>query len=229
MSGTKDPSVKFCQRGKSETECETMMLGSAIPALAKNGLYPVPQVADYTKSISQLQDTINSINFIPYVGKEWMPHLDHGYCSLGFRDAARRYLEEMPIPFDHSITEHLKKQADLSGCNFKFNDIDDSVRLIKSGSTLVKDTWIDPRTKASRFRASAPSPSPEPEPVSAPKPAPATTTSTPPAPAPAYPPARSAQHYRGGKWKQGQKYNGYRSDRDVSVTVTPQPTRENWG
>jgi hypothetical protein len=82
-----------------------MMLGSVIPALTKAGLFPVPEPEKYTDSIVNLKDKLDKVKTIPYVGKEWMPHMSHDNCDLGFRESVMTCLKEMMVPLSASISK----------------------------------------------------------------------------------------------------------------------------
>lgn len=82
-----------------------MMLGSIIPALAKAGLFPVPEPEKFTGSIVTLKNELDNVKTIPYVGKEWMPHTSHENCNLGFRESVIACLKEMIVPLSAGISK----------------------------------------------------------------------------------------------------------------------------
>ncbi|KAJ8129311.1 hypothetical protein O1611_g4321 [Lasiodiplodia mahajangana] len=113
-SGTQSDRL-YCKVGKDTQPCEIMMLGSVIPALTKAGLFPVPEPEKFTGSIEGLKDELDKIKTIPYVGREWMPHMSHENCDLGFRESVMTCLKEMVVPLSFSIMDWMSSQADKCG------------------------------------------------------------------------------------------------------------------
>jgi hypothetical protein len=95
----------YCKVGKDSKACEIMMLGSSIPGLAKAGLFPVPEPEKFTGSLYDLQDKLNAVETIPYIGKDWMPHMSHDNCDLGFRESAQDCLKDMMVPLSGNISK----------------------------------------------------------------------------------------------------------------------------
>ncbi|KAI1177045.1 hypothetical protein F4777DRAFT_543542 [Nemania sp. FL0916] len=113
--GTRTQPGTYCKVGKSSQECEIMMLGSVIPALIKAGLFPVPGSETYTDSIVNLKDTLDNVKTKPFVGKDWMPHLSHEHCNLGFREAVLKCVKAMEVPLGKSIMSWMSVQAQTCG------------------------------------------------------------------------------------------------------------------
>ncbi|KAK5625910.1 hypothetical protein RRF57_001626 [Xylaria bambusicola] len=113
--GEQDQKSTYCKIGKDSQACEIMMLGSTIPALTRAGLFPTPEPEKYTGSIVQLKDKLDKIKTIPYVGKEWVPHMSHEGCNLGFRDSVTVCLKEMDVPLSSSIMSWMSSQAKTCG------------------------------------------------------------------------------------------------------------------
>ncbi|RYP43317.1 hypothetical protein DL768_009983 [Monosporascus sp. mg162] len=153
-TGNRKSGVRYCKLGKNESECEAMLLGSAIPALVSHGLYPVPAASTFSESIAQLQDRIYSVKYIAFHGPEWMPHMTHENCSLRLRESVQKCLDEMPVPLEDHHVSHLEKQAAVSGILADFGVPENRTRVFKSGNTMVKDTWIDRGAKKSGKRSS---------------------------------------------------------------------------
>jgi hypothetical protein len=82
-----------------------MMLGSVIPALTRAGLFPVPEAEGFTDSIKNLKDKLDNVKIIPYIGKEWMPHMSHENCDLGFSQSVMTCLKEMTVPLSGAISK----------------------------------------------------------------------------------------------------------------------------
>ncbi|KAJ8110188.1 hypothetical protein ONZ43_g5938 [Nemania bipapillata] len=101
----------YCRIGRDTEACEIMILGSVISALTNAGLYPVPEPEKFTDSIVNLKDKLDKVKTIPYVGKDWMPHMSHDNCSLGFRDAVMTCLKEMTF---HAVS-WMSNQAEICG------------------------------------------------------------------------------------------------------------------
>ncbi|KAI0872416.1 hypothetical protein GGS24DRAFT_467619 [Hypoxylon argillaceum] len=114
-TGTQGNSNAYCKVGKDSHECEIMMLGSAIPTLAKAGLFPVPEHEKFTDSIVNLKDKLEGVKTIPYIGREWMPHMSHENCELGFCKSVMTCLEEMMVPLSASIMSWMSDQAETCG------------------------------------------------------------------------------------------------------------------
>ncbi|KAI1741510.1 hypothetical protein F4680DRAFT_464532 [Xylaria scruposa] len=114
-SGEQNQHDTYCKVGKDSQACEIMMLGSAIPALTKAGLFPVPEPEKFTGSIETLKNSLDSVKTIPYIGKEWMPHMSHEGCNLGFRESITTCLKEMMVPLGAGIMGWLSDQADTCG------------------------------------------------------------------------------------------------------------------
>ena len=81
------------------------MLGSIIPALTRARLFPIPEPGTFSGSISQLKEKLDGIKTIPYVGKEWAPHMSHEGCNLGFRESVTTCLRAMAVPLSPSISK----------------------------------------------------------------------------------------------------------------------------
>ncbi|KAI0503133.1 hypothetical protein F5B22DRAFT_640387 [Xylaria bambusicola] len=105
----------YCKVGKDSQGCEIMMLGSTIPALTQAGLFPTPEPEKFTGSIVQLKEKVEKIKTIPYVGKEWAPHMSHEGCNLGFRDSVTVCLNDMEVPLSSSIMSWISNQAKTCG------------------------------------------------------------------------------------------------------------------
>ncbi|KAI0853612.1 hypothetical protein F5Y00DRAFT_105186 [Daldinia vernicosa] len=105
----------FCKLGSQQKECETMMLGSIVPQLIAAKLFPVPKPPEITDSIKTLQSKINKIKYTPYEGRDWMPHLSHVGCSLGYSEAAQESVANMRIPLDLDFMIELHLRAHVSG------------------------------------------------------------------------------------------------------------------
>ncbi|KAI3321125.1 hypothetical protein HD806DRAFT_524429 [Xylariaceae sp. AK1471] len=114
-SGEQGPNSAYCKVGKDSKACEVMMLGSAIPALTKAGLFPVPEPEKYTGSIQDLKEKLDNIKTIPYVGKEWMPHMSHDGCNLGFSQSVSVCLKQMVVPLSTRIMSWMSDQAKICG------------------------------------------------------------------------------------------------------------------
>ncbi|KAI0103049.1 hypothetical protein GGR51DRAFT_562030 [Nemania sp. FL0031] len=114
-SGAQSERGVYCKVGKDTQPCEIMMLGSVIPALTKAGLFPVPEPEKFTGSIEGLKDTLDKVKTIPYVGREWMPHMSHESCNLGFRESVMICLKEMAVPLSSSIMSWMSDQAYTCG------------------------------------------------------------------------------------------------------------------
>ncbi|KAI0204477.1 hypothetical protein F4808DRAFT_343687 [Astrocystis sublimbata] len=104
-----------CKVGKDSEACEAMMLGSVIPGLAKAGLFPIPEPEKFTGSIEFLKNNLDAIKIHPFVGKEWVPHMSHDNCNLGFRESVAACLQEMVVPLHPSIMCWMSRQADTCG------------------------------------------------------------------------------------------------------------------
>lgn len=104
-TGERVSDKSYCRVGKDSHSCEAMMLGSAIPALTQVGLFPVPDPLGYTDSISTLRDKCDKIKTIPYVGKDWMPHMSHDCCNLGFSKSINACLKQMDVPLTKDISK----------------------------------------------------------------------------------------------------------------------------
>ncbi|KAI0811866.1 hypothetical protein GGR55DRAFT_91666 [Xylaria sp. FL0064] len=105
----------YCKVGKDSQACEVMMLGSMIPGLTQAGLFPIPEPEKFTGSIEYLKDQLENIKTIPYVGKEWMPHMSHEGCNLGFRESVMTCLKSMVVPLSPSIMTWMSDQAKTCG------------------------------------------------------------------------------------------------------------------
>lgn len=92
-----DEKNTYCKVGKDGKACELIMLGSAIAALTKAGLFPVPGSGQYKGSISDLKKSLVNVKAVPYCGKDWMPHLSHDHCTLGLDRVVLDCLKEMDI------------------------------------------------------------------------------------------------------------------------------------
>ncbi|KAJ2989572.1 hypothetical protein NUW58_g3406 [Xylaria curta] len=114
-SGEQFQPSAYCKVGKDSQACEVMMLGSVIPALTKAGLFPVPEPKTFTGSIEDLKNKIDKVKTIPYVGKEWMPHMSHESCNLGFRESVMACLKGMTVPLSAVIMSWMSNQADTCG------------------------------------------------------------------------------------------------------------------
>ncbi|KAF3065182.1 putative nuclear pore protein [Daldinia childiae] len=105
----------FCKLGSQQKECETMMLGSIILQLVAAKLFPAPEAHEFTDSIETLQSKIKAIKYTPYEGRDWMPHLSHVGCSLGYSEAAEESVANMRIPLDHGFMSGFFTRARVSG------------------------------------------------------------------------------------------------------------------
>ncbi|KAI1421147.1 hypothetical protein F5Y12DRAFT_769566 [Xylaria sp. FL1777] len=105
----------YCKVGKDSHACEVMMLGSIIPALTQAGLFPIPEPEKFTGSIDYLKNKLEKIKTIPYVGKEWMPHMSHESCNLGFSESIMTCLKRMTVPLSSSIMSWMSAQAKTCG------------------------------------------------------------------------------------------------------------------
>ncbi|RYC57233.1 hypothetical protein CHU98_g8969 [Xylaria longipes] len=114
-SGEQNQRSTYCKVGKDSQACEIMMLGSIIPLLTKEGLFPVPEPEKFTGSIATLKSKLDEVKTIPYVGKEWMPHMSHENCHLGFRESVMACLKEMTVPLSTGIMSWMSDQADTCG------------------------------------------------------------------------------------------------------------------
>ncbi|KAI3326587.1 hypothetical protein HD806DRAFT_520386 [Xylariaceae sp. AK1471] len=114
-SGEQGTNSAYCKVGKDRKACEVMMLGSAIPALTKAGLFPVPEPEKYTGNIQDLKEKLDNIKTIPYVGKEWMPHMSHDGCNLGFSESVSVCLKQMVVPLSTRIMSWISDQAKICG------------------------------------------------------------------------------------------------------------------
>ncbi|KAI3326556.1 hypothetical protein HD806DRAFT_532185 [Xylariaceae sp. AK1471] len=114
-SGERGPNSAYCKVGEDRKACEVMMLGSAIPALTKAGLFPVPEPEEYTGNIQDLKEKLDKIKTIPYVGKEWMPHMSHDGCNLGFSQSVSVCLKQMVVPLSTRIMSWISDQAKICG------------------------------------------------------------------------------------------------------------------
>ncbi|KAI0469161.1 hypothetical protein F4859DRAFT_516512 [Xylaria cf. heliscus] len=114
-SGLQNQRNRYCKIGKDTQACEIMMLGSIISALTKAGLFPIPAPEKFTDSIETLKNKLDTIKTIPYVGKEWMPHMSHENCNLGFRESVMVCLKEMTVPLSAGIMSWMSDQADTCG------------------------------------------------------------------------------------------------------------------
>ncbi|KAI1798910.1 hypothetical protein F4811DRAFT_150953 [Daldinia bambusicola] len=112
-----DKSLKppFCKLGSQQKECEIMMLGSMIPQLMAAGLFPVPEPTEFQGSIDTLRSKINDIKYIPYEGRDWMPHLSHISCSLGYTEAVHSSLANVKVPLDRNFVNEFVARARVSG------------------------------------------------------------------------------------------------------------------
>ncbi|KAI0453728.1 hypothetical protein F5B21DRAFT_525527 [Xylaria acuta] len=114
-SGEQNQRTTYCRVGKDSQSCEIMMLGSIIPGLTKEGLFPVPEPEKFTGSIESLKNKLDKVKIIPYVGKEWMPHMSHENCNLGLRESVMACLKEMMVPLSAGIMSWMSDQADICG------------------------------------------------------------------------------------------------------------------
>ncbi|TRX90819.1 hypothetical protein FHL15_008223 [Xylaria flabelliformis] len=114
-SGEQNQPSMYCKVGKDSQACEIMMLGSVIPALTKAGIFPVPKPKNFTGSIEALKNSLDKVKTIPYVGKEWMPHMSHEGCNLGFRESVMTCLKEMMVPLGAGIMSWMSDQANICG------------------------------------------------------------------------------------------------------------------
>ncbi|TGJ82756.1 hypothetical protein E0Z10_g6009 [Xylaria hypoxylon] len=105
----------YCKISKDSQACEIMMLGSIIPALTKAGLFPIPEPEKFTGSIEHLKNKLDKIKTVPYVGKEWMPHMSHENCNLGIRESIMTCLKGMTVPLSTSIMSWMSGQAKTCG------------------------------------------------------------------------------------------------------------------
>ncbi|KAI2636808.1 hypothetical protein GGS21DRAFT_51163 [Xylaria nigripes] len=123
--------TEYCKVGKDSKACEIMMLGSAVSTLTKLGLFPVPEAETFAGSIEDLKSKLENIQTIPYVGRDWMPHLSHENCNLGFRKSVKTCLTGMAVPLSACIMSWISNQADI--CGIQANEELREWRL-KSGS-----------------------------------------------------------------------------------------------
>ncbi|KAI0430553.1 hypothetical protein F5Y09DRAFT_355949 [Xylaria sp. FL1042] len=107
--------ITYCKVGKDSQACEVMMLGSVIPHLTQAGLFPIPEHEKFTGSVEYLKNQLENIKTIPYVGKEWMPHMSHEGCNLGFRESVMACLKSMAVPLGSSIMTWMSDQAKTCG------------------------------------------------------------------------------------------------------------------
>ncbi|KAI1821447.1 hypothetical protein F4861DRAFT_518720 [Xylaria intraflava] len=142
-SGDHGRQTSYCRVGKDTEECETMMLGSAVSALTKARLFPIPDAKAFTGSIEDLKDGLEGIKLIPYIGREWMPHMSHGGCNLGFAETIMDCLKKMMVPLSSGIMAWISDQADM--CGIGANDELKKWRL-KSGTRFEpsKEAYISP-------------------------------------------------------------------------------------
>ncbi|KAI1360979.1 hypothetical protein F5Y08DRAFT_343143 [Xylaria arbuscula] len=105
----------YCKVGKDSHACETMMLGSIIPALTRARLFPIPEPGKFAGSIAQLKEKLDNIKTIPYVGREWAPHMSHDGCNLGFRESVTTCLTTMVVPISSNIMCWMSAQAKTCG------------------------------------------------------------------------------------------------------------------
>jgi hypothetical protein len=96
----------YCKVGKDSKACELIMLGSAVAALTKAGLFPVPGSRQYKGSIGDLKKSLVKVNAVPYCGKDWMPHLSHDHCTLGLDLVVMDCLKDMEI----RLTDGMSKE-----------------------------------------------------------------------------------------------------------------------
>ncbi|CAJ2504670.1 Uu.00g120640.m01.CDS01 [Anthostomella pinea] len=146
-SGQGETGVMYCKVRKDPRECEAMMLGSAIPALLRAHLYPVPDASAFTESILELKDKLHAIKTLPYVGRDWKPHTSHDHCNLGFRDTVDKCLKEMPRSLGDDYLLNLSKQAKLSGVD-NHNYLDD-YKLRASRKSISESKFKDSVSKDS--------------------------------------------------------------------------------
>ncbi|KAI1388103.1 uncharacterized protein F4822DRAFT_302346 [Hypoxylon trugodes] len=114
-SKVKDRKASFCKLNTQQRECEAMMLGSAIPTMVTEGIFPVPNPSHYLDSIGALKSKIEAIHTITYAGKDWKPHLSHSGCNLGYQKAVSKCLKGMPVLLQDEYIKHLVVQAKISG------------------------------------------------------------------------------------------------------------------
>ncbi|KAK6948820.1 hypothetical protein Daesc_010591 [Daldinia eschscholtzii] len=114
-SGDKSPKPPFCKLGTQQKECETMMLGSMVPQLMAAGLFPVPEPREFLDSIDTLKSKINNFKYTPYEGRDWMPHLSHISCSLGYSEAVEASLADMQVPLDCGFMDDFVARSRISG------------------------------------------------------------------------------------------------------------------
>ncbi|KAI0408519.1 hypothetical protein F4802DRAFT_416373 [Xylaria palmicola] len=110
-SGERSKRSPYCKVGRDTQACEVMMLGSIIPALTRVRLFPVPEPEKFTGSIDTLKYTLDGIKTIPYVGKEWLPHMSHESCNLGFGKSVMACLTRMMVPLSVGIMSWMSEQA----------------------------------------------------------------------------------------------------------------------
>ncbi|KAI1157710.1 hypothetical protein F5B18DRAFT_669149 [Nemania serpens] len=132
-SGEQGQRSTYCRVGKDVYACEVMMLGSIIPPLTKARLFPVPEPEKFTGSIENLKHNLDTIKTIPYIGKEWMPHMSHDSCNLGFRESIMTCLKEMTVPLSASIMSWMSDQAET--CGIEATEELDEWRRISGGSS----------------------------------------------------------------------------------------------
>ncbi|KAI0969612.1 hypothetical protein F4678DRAFT_463398 [Xylaria arbuscula] len=114
-SGVQAQRSTYCKVCKDSEACEVMMLGSMISGLAQAGLFPIPEPKEFTGSIECLKSQLEKIKTIPYVGKEWAPHMSHDGCNLGFSESVAMCLKSMVVPLNSSFMTWMSDQAKICG------------------------------------------------------------------------------------------------------------------
>ncbi|KAI1325956.1 hypothetical protein F5Y16DRAFT_422337 [Xylariaceae sp. FL0255] len=106
---------QYCKIGKDIKECEAILLGSTIPALMTAGLFPVPKPKEYSGSFFDLKDTVGKIKTLPFVGRDWAPHMAHDNCSLGFSEVIDKCMNNMTVNVPLQNMEWMSNQCDVCG------------------------------------------------------------------------------------------------------------------
>ncbi|GAP91432.1 putative nuclear pore protein [Rosellinia necatrix] len=136
---------QYCKVNKDSQECEAMMLGSAIRALTKAELFPVPEPESFIDSIECLKEKLDGIRLMPYIGKEWAPHISHEKCNLGFCKSVEDTLKKMTVPLSASVMRWMSDQAKT--CGIEATSELEEWRQISKEAALAPHDKSDPRNK----------------------------------------------------------------------------------